>query len=134
MSTIMELMLEVREGYPVYYHKETNQFDHFPYVWKGLEELDENARIPMQDSNNIQLPTYEEIDHKENMRYYVRECVEDKAIRKQLFDILRRREYMDAFLDKLRELDLYEDFTNVCMDVYIQIFWEWADKNGLKFN
>ena len=36
--------------------------------------------------------------------------MEDKEIRKQLFDILKRNEYMDAYLDKLRELNLYDDF------------------------
>lgn len=40
------------------------------------------------------------------MRFYVREQVEDKEIRKQLFDILRRNEYMDAFIAKLHELNL----------------------------
>lgn len=60
------------------------------------------------------LPTYEEIDHKEIMRFYVREFVEDKTIRKQLFDILRRDEYMDAYLEKLRELELFDDFTEAC--------------------
>jgi hypothetical protein len=67
------------------------------------------------------------------MRFYVRECVEDKEIRKQLFDILKRNEYMDAYLDKLRELNLYDDFVGSCGDVYIQIFKEWADKNDLDF-
>ncbi|MCM1040532.1 MAG: hypothetical protein NC434_14535 [Ruminococcus sp.] len=79
------------------------------------------------------LPTYEEIDHKDIMRFYVRECIEDKEIRRQLFDILRRRGYMDAYLDKLHELDLYEDFVDACGSVYVQIFDEWAEKNGLDF-
>jgi len=37
------------------------------------------------------------------MRFYVREYVEDKERRKQLFGILSRKEYMDVFLDTLRE-------------------------------
>ena len=67
------------------------------------------------------------------MRFYVRECVEDKEMRRQLFDILRRRDYMDLYLDKLHELDLYEDFDEVCGDIYIQIFDEWAKENNLNF-
>lgn len=43
------------------------------------------------------------------------------------------RECVDAFLDKLRELDLYDYFTEVCEELYIQIFEEWADRNGLDF-
>ena len=79
------------------------------------------------------LPTYEEINHKDIMRFYVKECVEDKEIRRQLFNILRRDDYMDAYLDKLHELDLYEDFVDVCGDIYIQIFDEWIKENGLDF-
>ena len=63
----------------------------------------------------------------------MREFVEDKTIRKQLFDILRRDEYMDAYLEKLRELELFDDFTETCGDIYNQIFEKWCDKNGLEF-
>lgn len=47
-----------------------------------------------------------------------------------MFDILRRR---DSYLDKLHELNLYEDFIDACGDIYIQIFDEWAEKNDLVF-
>lgn len=67
------------------------------------------------------------------MSLFVRACVEEKVFRKQLFDILRRRNYVVAFLDKLRELDLYDYFAEVCEELYIQIFEEWADRNGLDF-
>ena len=40
---------------------------------------------------------------------------------------------MDAYLDKLHELNLYDDFIGACGDVYIQIFEEWADENALDF-
>ena len=40
---------------------------------------------------------------------------------------------MDAYLDKLHELNLYDDFVDACEDIYIQIFEEWADKNNLEF-
>lgn len=46
------------------------------------------------------------------MRFYVREFVEDKGIRRQLFDILKRRDYMDMYLNKFHELTLYEDFVD----------------------
>ncbi len=132
MSTIIDIMLAIRERYPVYYHKDTKQFDRFPYP--KTEPLDPNAKLTFGgDRNTIMLPTYEEIDHKDIMRFYVRECVEDKEIRRQLFDILRRRDYMDAYLDKLHELNLYEDFVDACGDVYIQIFDEWTEENDLDF-
>ena len=40
---------------------------------------------------------------------------------------------MDAYLDKLHELNLYEDFDIVCGDIYIQIFDEWTKENDLDF-
>lgn len=133
MSTIIELMLEVRNRRSIFYHKETNQFDYSPVSERELENVCFDKLIPYVDTNNIRLPSYEEIDHKDIMRFFVRECVEDKDIRKQLFGILRRDEYMDAYLEKLYELNLYDDFVDACGDIYIQIFKDWADKNGLDF-
>ena len=132
MSTIIEIMLSIRERKPVYYHKDTNQFDRLPY--SRTENLDLNAKLTIGgDGNTFMLPQYEEIDHKDIMRFYVRECVEDKGIRRQLFDILRLRDYMDAYLDKLHELNLYEDFVDACGDIYVQIFDEWTEENNLDF-
>ncbi len=133
MATIIDLMLLIRKRNTLFYHKDTNVFDYSPISAIEFKTLDPNAKIPLVDLNNFQLPSYEEVDHEGIMRFYVKECVDDKAIRKQMFDILRRHDYMDAFLDKLRELDLYEDFIDVCGDIYVQIFNEWADKNGLEF-
>lgn len=133
MNTIIDLMLLVRERRDIYYHKDTNKFDNFPISEIERKNISPDARIPYKDMNNFRLPSYEEIDHKEIMRFFVRECVEDKEIRKQLFDILRRGDYMDAYLDKLHELNSYDYFVDVCGDVYYQIFEEWADENDLNF-
>ena len=132
MSTIIDVMLAVKEKNPVFYHKDTKQFDRIPYSETEILDLNEKMTIG-GDRNTVMLPTYEEINHKDIMRFYVRECVEDKEIRRQLFNILRRDDYMDAYLDKLHELDLYEDFVDVCGDIYIQIFDEWIKENGLDF-
>lgn len=133
MNTIIDLMLAIREEFTIFYHKDTKQFDHFPFSGIERKELAFDKLIPINDANNFRLPTYKEINHEEIMRFYVKEYVEDKEIRKQLFDILRLNEYMDAYLDKLHELNLYDDFIDACGDVYIQIFEEWADKNNLYF-
>lgn len=133
MSAIINLMLAIREGHTLFYHKDTNQFDYFPFSDIEAKKLSHDARIPHYDSNNFRLPSYKEINHEEIMRFYVRECVEDKTIRKKLFDTLKRHEYIDAYIDKLRELHLYDDFVDACEDIYIQIFEEWAYKNGLNF-
>lgn len=132
MSTIIDVMLAVKEKNPVFYHKDTKQFDRLPYSETEILDLNEKLTIG-GDRNTVMLPTYEEINHKDIMRFYVRECVEDKEIRRQLFNILRRDDYMDAYLDKLHELNLYEDFDIVCGDIYIQIFDEWTKENDLDF-
>ena len=132
MSTIIDVMLAVKEKNPVFYHKDTKQFDRLPYSETEILDLNEKLTIG-GDRNTVMLPSYEEINHKDIMRFYVKECVEDKEIRRQLFNILRRDDYMDAYLDKLHELDLYEDFVDVCGDIYIQIFDEWIKENGLDF-
>lgn len=41
------------------------------------EILDLNEKLTIgDDRNTVMLPTYEEINHKDIMRFYVRECVE----------------------------------------------------------
>lgn len=131
MSTIFELMLAIKKDCLIFYHKDTGIFDNSPVSEEELKHLSENRNITIENRNSILLPRYEEINHKDIMRLFVRECIEDKEIRKQLFYILRRTDYMDAFLDKLHELDLYQDFEDVCGDIYIQIFYEWAEENDL---
>ena len=133
MNTIIELMLAIRENCTIFYHKDSNQFDCYPFSEFEMKKLSPNKRIPIHDRNNFRLPSYQEIDHEEIMRFYVREYVDEKEIRKQLFGILSRKEYMAAFLDKLHELKLYDDFIDACGDIYIQIFEEWAEKNELDF-
>ena len=87
----------------------------------------------MKDENNFRFLTYEEINHKDIMRLYVKECVDDKERRKQLFDILRNRNYVDSFVEKLRELNLYDEFEMLAIDIYGQLFDDWVKKIGLNF-
>lgn len=51
----------------------------------------------------------------------------------QLFNILRRSKYVDSFIERLRELNLYDEFDMICGDIYDQLFLDWAKKNGLNF-
>lgn len=133
MTTIIDLMLAIRENNTIFYHRDTNKFDGLPFSEIKMKTLDSNARLPMCDENNFRLPSYKDVNHEDIMRFYVRECVEDKEIRKKLFHILQRKNYMDPFLFELRELNLYDDFIDACGDIYIQIFEEWAEKNKLNF-
>lgn len=134
MSWLIELMLAINNWSAcLFYHKDTNTFDGYPVSAIQLQNLDENARLPVKDENNFRFLTYDEINHKDIMRFYVKECVDDKEIRKQLFNILRRSDYIESFIEKLNELSLYDEFEIVCGDIYYQIFHEWAEKNDLKF-
>ncbi|MBR4058685.1 MAG: hypothetical protein IKK03_02450 [Lachnospiraceae bacterium] len=132
MSTITGLMLSIKkwDDY-LFYHKDTGVFDRYPVSAIQMKKLDPNAKLLLKDDNNFRFLTYDEINHKDIMRFYVRECVEDKLIRKQLFNILRRDNYVDAFIDELHKCELYEDFDMICGDIYIQIFQEWEKNNGL---
>ena len=133
MNTIIDLMLSIRKNRLIFYHRDTNQFDCCPISALEMEKLSPDQKLPHKDMNNIRLPSYEEIDHREIMRFFVREVVDDKECRKQLFDVLRRHEYIDAYIEKLQELNLYDDFVDCCGDIYFQLFEEWADKNNLDF-
>ncbi len=130
--TIFEMMLKVKNcNVRFYYHKDTGTFDDFPVSPIELEHIDYHAKITDNYGNNVPFPSYEEIDHKEIMRCFVRDCVDDKESRRQLFNVLRRDDYVDLFIEKLKELDLYEDFEMACGDIYYQIFYEWAEENDL---
>lgn len=134
MSSIIGLMLGIKkQGAYLFYHKDTNIFDRCPVSAIQLQNLDMNAQLPMKDENNFCFLTYDEIDHKDIMRFYVKEYVDDKEMRKKLFNILRNSNYVDAFIEGLRELNLYDEFEMICGDIYVQLFFEWADKNGLSF-
>lgn len=133
MSTIIDLMLSIRKNQDIFYHKDTNVFDYCPISSIQRENISSDAKIPYVDTNNFKLPSYEEVNHKDVMRFFVKEGVDDQEVRKQFFYILRRYDYIDAYIEKLQELDLYDEFIEVCGDIYIQIFEEWAEKHGLNF-
>lgn len=116
-----------------YYHKDTNTFDKYPVSATQLQSLDKNAKLPLKDENNYRFLTYEEINHKDIMSFFVKECVDDKEMRKQLFNVLRNSNFVEPFINALRNLNLYNEFEMVCGDIYTQLFFDWSKKNGLNF-
>ena len=132
--TALELMLYVDNRHAhLFYHKDTKTFDWMRFSPIEMQHIDENAILPMVDENNVQFLTYEEIGHGELMSFFVHECVDDKEIRKKLFGILRRHSYVEPYIDALKELELYDEFVIFAVDVYNQMFCEWAEENGLEF-
>lgn len=132
--TALELMLYVdNRSAQLFYHKDTETFDWMRFSSIEMQHIDMNALLPMVDENNIRFLTYEEIDHKGMMSFFVHECIDDKEMRKKLFGILRRDSYVEPYIEALKELELYDDFVLFSENVYNQMFREWAEKNGLEF-
>lgn len=132
--TALELMLHIdNRDAQLFYHKDTKTFDWTSLSPIQMQNLDINMLLPMVAENNIRFLTYEEIDHKELMSFFVHESVEDKEMRKKLFRILTRHAYVEPYIDALKELELYDDFVIFSEDIYNQMFREWAEKNGLEF-
>lgn len=53
-----------------------------------------------------ELPTYKDMNHKEIMRFYVKETVYEKDVRKKLFDILKNDDYMNKYIDNFIEYEM----------------------------
>ena len=68
-----------------------------------------------------------------NDRYfYDKEIVKDKSIRQELFYILRRHEYMNAFYEALKKHNLYQDYYDMSDDFFRQIINEWQEEHNIK--
>lgn len=126
--------------------RETGPYDRYYYDTEKKEVVDlayyyheyfkkhpEEKRIPMFNTLPlIELPGYKELDHKGMMSYFVKEIVEDKSIRQELFYILRRHEYMDSFYEALKKHNLYQDYCDMSDDFFRQIINEWQEEHNIK--
>lgn len=133
--TITELFLYIHRGdVYLYYDVFDNCITNMSINKKERDRVVSlaNKNIYVNDvKDNIMLPTFSQINHKEIMRFFVRECVYEKEIRKVLFDILRRDEFVKLFVEKLKELDLYDLFDDCCGSIYYDILTEWADSHSI---
>lgn len=110
-----------------------------PYIPDNYDELtDEEIKklnIPSKKDLNIyKLPSYEEINHYEVMRFFVKECVDDKNIRRELFDALRYNIYMERFVDVLKKYDLYKEYLGSTDWYYDDIIKRWMEKYNITFD
>lgn len=104
------------------------------YVELSDEEIDKLNIPSLEDLHIYALPSYEKIDNRGIMRFYTKECVEDKKIRKALFNTLRNKIYVDKFCDVLKKYDLYEDYLDCSYDFYNEIIEKWIEKNNISFD
>ena len=135
--TAMDILLFITNDrkclyYDVFDHVFTNEIinkNHFDKIIKqyGRVRINEDSL-----KYNIPLPSFREICHEEIMRFFVQTCVEEKETRKTLFYILRRDDFVTPFIEKLKELDLYEDFCSECGNIYDDILKSWAEKHSIE--
>lgn len=65
------------------------------------------------------------------MRDYVNEYIDDKVIRRSLFNVLRNYDYLDKFYDVLDKYDLCGDFYDYSYYYYTGVFTRWCKKNNI---
>ncbi|MCL2046525.1 MAG: hypothetical protein FWG88_09090 [Oscillospiraceae bacterium] len=132
--TLSDIFRMIGKDCYFYYRPKTNEVNTLQYYY--LQEDQNNENLFDEEigsgisSELIPLPRYEDIDHKNIMSFFVREFVEDKEMRRKLFNILRNHDFMDKFLAAVKELELYEEYIMVTDDIYIQLAEEWFEENG----
>lgn len=96
------------------------------YLLKYLPENpteEDYEKLPTKASLHIYaLPNYEFIDHEFIMRFFVKNIIEDKEVRKELFYILRNRDYLDKFYESLKKHNLFDEYRNYSSDYYHSVF------------
>ena len=140
MASILDLIFEInRESSSLYYHRDTNVFDRCPLSSIELKNIHnrmhEELTLDYKDPNNVRFLTFEEINHKEVMKDFIKfGGIYEKEIRKQLFDALRYHDYVEPFLAKLKKLNLYDDFIAHSYDYYVSLFSYWLKENEVELN
>lgn len=118
-----------------YYRPKTGEINTIQYFYRQecLEKDDINSEEIGTGITGelINLPHYKDIDHKNIMSYFVKEFVDDKEIRRKLFNILRNHDFMDKFIDTVKNLELYEEYIMATDDIYIQLAEEWVKEHNV---
>lgn len=135
--TPVDLLLIDSENVRIYYHKDTNAFDGCPLSENDFKRMDELKERPITevDKNNIPLPSFKIINHRDVMRDYAKYCLWGKdEIKKKLFNALRYKDdYAKKFFAILKEYNLEEDHKNSFYEYYDSLFDMWTEENGLDF-
>ena len=131
-KTLCDVLRMIGKNTCLYLCSETKVINTIDYFYRKEQESSEinfNEKIGTDGFEKlIRLPSYEEINHKDIMTFYVKECVVEKKYRQKLFYILRNHDYMDRFIDAIKELNLYDEYKMVTDDLYNQIAEEWAEE------
>ena len=139
---LVDFLRTIRKGRTYYLKIDTMEIVNPYNCIKKFKDFDKssledknNSIIPHHKELNIyKLPTYDDINHEIVMRFYVKECVIDKKVRKELFDTLRNHDYIDKFNDVLKKYNLQDEYMDVSSFYYQSKIEEWLDKNNIKLN
>lgn len=140
---LVDFLRTIRKGRTYYLKIDTMEIvNPHKYIERQIKDFDKmtleeknNLIFPSYEELNIyELPSYEEINHIEIMRFYVKNCIIDTKIRKELFDTLRNHDYIDKFNNTLKKYNLYEEYMEFSYGYYDSIIKEWLDKNNIKLN
>lgn len=136
--TVIDILRQTHESEIYFLKTDTMEIvKPFDYLKKFLpaNPTDEDyKKLPSKRSLNIYaLPSYEFINHKEIMTWYVKEMIEDKEVRKELFSVLRNYNYMDKFYEVLNKYNLFDDYDQFSYDYYLSVYDQWCKKEDIKF-
>ena len=140
---LVDFLRTIRKGRTYYLKIDTMEIvNPFKYIERQIKDFNKmtkekknNLIFPSYEELNIyELPSYEEINHIEIMRFYVKNCIIDTKIRKELFDTLRNHDYIDKFNDVLKKYNLQDEYMDVSSFYYQSKIEEWLDKNNIKLN
>lgn len=135
--TILDFFRVVKRYESIYYKSDIKDIvDPFDYVRKCHEMSDserEKINIPSNKELKIyKLPNYKELDHKYIMSYYVKEYIQEKEVRRDLFNVLRNYDYMDKFYNMLRKYGLFRDYLDKTNYYYKEKLEDWVEKNNIE--
>lgn len=137
--TIADVLMNIHDRQCLFLKTDTMEIvNPMDFLEKYLPENpteEDYEKLPTKASLHIYaLPGYEFINHEFIMRFYVKNMIDDKEIRKELFYILRNHDYLDKFYVSLKKHNLFEEYREYSSDYYHSVFRQWCEKNNIKLN
>lgn len=114
----------------LYFQPSTNTISNVETFFKQKgKKLSEEQKDKLVDSLIVIIGiTHEE--HKDIRSFFVREFIDNKELRRKLFNALRHRtDFYNLFDDICKDNGIYEDYIFFSEDIYIEIANDWYKKN-----
>lgn len=139
--TLLDIFRVIKKYESIYYKSDIKEIvNPFDYIKRYLPDNNnvsdsESKKVPVPTSEELKiykLPSFEEIDHKYIMSKCVKNYIEDKDIRRDLFYTLRNYDYMDKFYDLLRKYRLFIDYIDKTNYYYNEKLNDWIEENNIE--